>query len=102
MALMADDEAGQVRLGALDVLGVDAAVADFRIGHRDDLAAIARIGEDFLVSGHRGVEADLAVDFADGAEGRSRKDAAVFEGEFRDLCHELFPIDSRALAFHAV
>ena len=60
-------------LGAFDILGVDAVVADFRIGHRDDLAAIAGIGEDLLVAGHRGVEADFAVDFALGAEGNAGK-----------------------------
>ena len=68
----ADDEPGQVRLAALDVLGVDAVVADLRVGHRDDLAAVARIGQDLLVAGHARVEADLAVDLAVGAEGCCR------------------------------
>ncbi len=67
---------------ALDVLGVDAVVADLRVGHRDDLAAIAGIGEDLLVAGHRGVEADLAVDFARGAERGAGEDGSVFQSEF--------------------
>ena len=61
---------------------IDAVVADLGIGHGDDLAAIARIGEDFLVAGHRGVEADLAVDFAVGAEGRAGEHGSVFQGSF--------------------
>ena len=39
-AMFADDEPGQVRPAAFDVLGVDAVVADLRVGHRDDLAAV--------------------------------------------------------------
>ena len=44
----------------LGVLGVDAGVADVRIGQRDDLPAVRGIGEDFLIAGHRGVEHHLA------------------------------------------
>ena len=86
-AVLADDEAGQMRLVAFDVLGVDAVVADLRVGHRDDLAAIARIGEDFLIAGHRGVEADLAVDLAVGAEGSAGKDRSVFQSKFCEFGH---------------
>ena len=86
-ALLADDEAGQLRLGALHVRGVDPVVADLGIGHGDDLSAIAGIGEDLLVSGHGGVEADLAVDLAGGAEGPAGEDGAVFQGEFCDWRH---------------
>ena len=39
---------------------VDADVADVRIGQRDDLPCVRRIGQDLLVAGHRGVEHDLA------------------------------------------
>ena len=86
-ALLADDEPGQVRLVTLHVFGVHAVVADLGVGHRDDLPAVARIGEDLLVAGHRGVEADLAVDLAFGAEGRSGKDGSVFQGKFCDPWH---------------
>jgi hypothetical protein len=43
----------------LDVFLVDAVVADVRIRQRDDLPAVARVGEDFLVAGERGVEHHL-------------------------------------------
>ena len=85
--MLADDEAGQVRPPALDVLGIDAVVADLRVGHRDDLAAVAGIGEDLLVAGHRRVEADFAVDFAIGADRSAGEDGAVFEGKFGGCGH---------------
>ena len=56
-----DDEPGDVRPAALDVLAVDAVVPDQRVGHRHDLPLVGRIGEDLLVPGHRGVEDDLAL-----------------------------------------
>ena len=37
----------------LDVLGIDAGVADVRIGQRDDLSGVRGIGQDFLIAGHR-------------------------------------------------
>ena len=44
----------------LDVLVVDADDSDMREGEGDDLGGVGRVGEDFLVAGHRRVEADLA------------------------------------------
>ena len=55
-----------------DVLGVDAVVADVRIGQRDDLPAVARVGQDFLVAGERGVEHHLADRRAGRADRRAR------------------------------
>ncbi len=48
--------------------GLDAVVADVRIRQRDDLPAVARVGEDFLVAGQRGVEHHLAGGVAGGAD----------------------------------
>ena len=62
---------------------VDAVVADERVGHRDDLALVGRIGEHLLVAGHAGVEDDLAEGLAGGAEAAAGVDGAVFEGQFR-------------------
>ena len=76
-----------MRLAAFDVFGVDAVVADLGVGHRDDLTAVARIGEDFLIAGHRRVEADFAVDFACGAERGSGEDRAVFQGKLCGFGH---------------
>ena len=50
----------------LDVFGVGADVTDVGEGEGDDLAGVGGIGEDFLIAGHRGIEADLAHRLADG------------------------------------
>ena len=63
-----DDQPGGEDLRRLDVFRVDAVVADVRIRQRDDLPAVARIGEDFLVAGQRGVEHHLADRLAGGAD----------------------------------
>ena len=84
---LANDEPGQVRLGAFHVFGIHSVVANLGVGHRHDLSAVARIGEDLLISGHRGVEADFALDFAFGAKSRSRENGSVLQREFRDSWH---------------
>ena len=53
---IADDQSGGEDLVRLGVFRIDADIADVRIGQRDDLPAIRRIGQDFLIAGHRGVE----------------------------------------------
>ena len=58
--LVADDEAGHMRLARFDVSGRHAVVADFRAGHCDDLARIGRIRQDLLVAGEAGVEHHFA------------------------------------------
>ena len=69
---IADHEARGKRPPRFDVLGVDADVADVRVGERDDLARVRRIGQDLLVAGHRRVEDDLA----DREPGRADRHAA--------------------------
>ena len=64
-----------------------AGVADVRIGQRDELARVGRVGEDFLVAGHRGVEHHLADGQAGRADGNALEDGAVFEGEDCGLGH---------------
>ena len=78
---VADDQAGGVDLRGLDVFGVDAVVADVRIRQGDDLAAVARVGEDFLVTGHRGVEHHFAGRVAGGADRISFENRAIGEGQ---------------------
>ena len=56
------------RIHGLDVLVVDADIADMGKGEGDDLPGIGRIGEDFLIAGHRGIEADFAHRLTDGAK----------------------------------
>ena len=76
-----DDQAGGVHFRGLDVFVIDADVADVRIGQRDDLAAVARVGEDFLVAGEGGVEHHLASGLAHGTNGDAFKHRTVSERE---------------------
>src|SRR5574343_641935 len=68
-------------LFGLDVLGIDAVVADVRIRESHDLPAIARVSEDFLVAGDGGVEHHFADGLAGGADRGADKDRAVCERE---------------------
>ena len=67
----------------LDVFVIGADVADMRKGEGDDLAGIGGVGQDLLVAGHRGIEADFADSTAGGAEARPFEDRAVGEHEQR-------------------
>ena len=51
------------------VAGVDAVVADVAGGEDHDLAGVARVGQDFLIPGHAGVEDNLAP----GGQGRAEQ-----------------------------
>ena len=62
------DAAQRAEAAALVVFLVRADIADMRESEGDDLAVIARIGQHFLIAGHRGVEADLAHRRSRGAE----------------------------------
>ena len=53
---VADHQARGVDFSGFAVLGVHPGVAHMRIGKGNDLPAVARIGENFLVAGHRSVE----------------------------------------------
>ena len=77
--VLADDEAGDLDAGRLEVTLVDAVVADQGIGWHDDLAGEGGVGQHLLVAGHGGAEYDLAVRGALGAEGRPAVYGAVFE-----------------------
>jgi len=53
---VAHHQSGGVHPGRFLVFRVNPGIADVRVGQRDDLAAVRRVGEDLLVAGHRGVE----------------------------------------------
>ena len=71
-----------------------------REGEGDELAGIGRIGQDLLIAGHCGVEADLAHGVAFGAEAEAFQHRSIGEHEERgrfmvrpggvsiDVCHE--------------
>ena len=72
-----DHETGGMDEARLVVVGVGAGVADVRVGQRDDLPGIRRVGQDFLVARHGGVEHHLAGRRAGGANGNAAKHSAV-------------------------
>ena len=67
----------------LDVLVIGADIADMREGEGDDLPGIGRVGQDLLIAGHRGVEADFADRDAGSARALALDHGAVGENEKR-------------------
>ncbi len=61
----------------LGILRRGTSVADMRIGQGYDLLGVGRIGEDFLIAGHGGVEHHLTNGLPIGADGFAAKDAAI-------------------------
>jgi len=58
----ADDESVDIGNDALEIVARNAVVADERIRHRDDLPAIRRVRQHFLITGDAGVEHHFADD----------------------------------------
>ena len=69
--MMAPTAAERGGIDDFDVLVVDADDPDMREGEGDDLGGVGGVGQDFLVAGHRRVEAD----FADRRAGRADPEA---------------------------
>ena len=84
-----NDKGFEKRLSGFDVFGIDAGIADQRVGHRDDLTGVGRIRQDLLIARHRGVEDDFADGFALKAVSLSSKNTPVFEQQRRAFrcCH---------------
>ena len=66
-----------MHLVGLHVFGVHAVVADVRVSERDDLLAVAGVGQDFLVARHGGVEHHLTDRATSRTDGVADKDRAV-------------------------
>src|ERR1051326_1702939 len=81
LAQLFDSKTAHVWLRAFLIGRVGPVISDQRVSHGHDLAAIRWIGQDFLVTGHRGVETDLADMGPDGAKRLALKNSAVFERE---------------------
>jgi hypothetical protein len=86
----ADHEPFDIWAAGFTVGLICAVVADLRIGENDDLAAIGRVGEDFLIAGDGGIENN----FAGALSGRSKTDAFEDDAVFQDENCLLQPIDS--------
>ena len=79
----AQHEPERRRRACLQVVVVGSDIADMGKGEGDDLPGVGRIGQNFLVAAHCGVEADLAHSFALRAEAPAMKDRSVGERERR-------------------
>ena len=55
-----NDQAAGMDEGCLFIFGIYAGISDMRISQRYQLLAIGWISQDFLISGHRGVENHFA------------------------------------------
>src|SRR5262245_23081833 len=82
-----DDATSDTRRGGeirgLDVLLVRSGVTNMWKGEGDDLAGIGGVGQNLLIAGHGGVEADLADGAALGTESPAFDDRAIVEDEQR-------------------
>ena len=77
----ANEAAQRMRLARLDVLLIGADIADVGEGERDDLPCVGGIGHHLLVTGHSGVEAELADRLPFGAESPSPRDPPIGEND---------------------
>src|ERR1700738_1231048 len=72
---------GRGHVDGFDVFLVRPHVADMRECERDDLAGIGGIGENFLITGHGGIEADLPDRMPDGAKAEAFEHGPIGEHE---------------------
>ena len=70
-----------MNIGRFLVLSIGAHIADVRVGERDDLPGIGRIGKNFLVTRHGGVEYHLSCGQSLCANGSPPKKIPVFQGK---------------------
>ena len=79
-------ESFDVRLRRFFVIKVRADVPDVRISEADDLAGIAGIGENFLVTREAGVENNFSAAARTSAGRAAVKYSSVFQREYRATC----------------
>ena len=74
--------------GRLEVFLIHAVVADLRGGHRNDLTVVRRVREDFLVTGHAGVEHHFAAEGGFRPKCPAPKNGSIFKSEHSVASHE--------------
>ncbi|MOA29482.1 hypothetical protein D3C78_1504980 [compost metagenome] len=62
-----------------------------RVSQGNDLLGVGRIGKDFLIAGHCGVEHHLTNGLTVGSNGFAAKNAAISKGEYGWLSQEDLP-----------
>ena len=93
-------------MAGLFILEIGADVSNVRISQADNLAGVAGIGENFLITGEAGIENDFAAASRDGARGTPVKEAPVFQreggGAVRNFRQWVLPYSSCKFAIHLV
>src|SRR5262245_7685125 len=92
--MFADDKTRQLRPLTLDVFSIQAVVTDMWVSLRDELTTLAGLRVEFLVAGHRGVEAHISVDFAIRTNGSAGEYGTVFQDQFccdRHCVEKVYP-----------
>jgi hypothetical protein len=79
---LAHDERFDVWPRGFLVVEIRANISYVRICEADDLPGVARVGENFLVTGEAGIENDFAAAARDGAGRAAIKDAPVLQREY--------------------
>jgi hypothetical protein len=82
-AELRDDVAGDVRPVRFETRGIDAVIADQRIGLAEDLAVVRGVGDALRVADDPGIENDFPPDLRAGAETYALADGPVGEGQNR-------------------
>ena len=82
-AMKAKDERKLSTLRMVNSTIKNADIADMGEGEGDELAGVGGIGEDLLIPGHRGVEADLADGMAFGPQAKTFQHRAIGKHEQR-------------------
>ena len=72
----------------LFIIEVSSHISDVRIRQADNLPRVARVRENFLISGEAGIENDFAATTCAGPRGASSKNSSIFE------CNYALPFDS--------
>ena len=85
----ADDQPFDVRLAGFFVVAIGADVSDVRVREADDLPGIARVCENFLITGETGVENDFAAATGVRTRRTAVKNSPVLERENRAACGDL-------------
>ena len=81
MGKLADDQRFDVGARRFLVVEICADISDVRIRKANNLTGVARIGENFLISGEAGIENDFAAAARDRAGRTAVKYAPVFQRE---------------------
>ncbi len=69
-----------MHFAGLNVFDVNACVANVGVSQGDNLAAVARIGQDFLITRHGSVKNNLGHTVAIGANRLASEDSSVCQG----------------------